>query len=68
MAKNKTLENLLKKEMTRKEFLKVAGTTLVGVVGITGVLKNLDKFAAPEKKPTEEKKVTTGYGGGPYGK
>jgi hypothetical protein len=67
--KSKAIENLLKQEMTRKDFLKLAGTTLVGVVGISNVLKNLDKFSTPEKKTaSKENKVTSGYGSSVYGR
>lgn len=67
--KSKTVENLLKKEMTRKDFLKLTGATLVGIVGISNVLKNLDKFATPEKTPTAEKaKASRGYGSSAYGR
>lgn len=69
MVKNKTVENLLKREMTRKDFLKLTGATLVGIVGISNVLKNLDKFAAPEKKPApQEEKIVSGYGSSAYGR
>lgn len=67
--KNKTIQNLLQREMTRKDFLKLTGATLVGVVGISNVLKNLDKFATPEKvSVARSEKTSTGYGSSAYGR
>lgn len=69
MVKNKTIEELLKREMTRRDFLKLTGATLVGIIGISNVLKNIDKFATPSRKPVaQNQKVDRGYGANPYGR
>lgn len=67
--KSKTVENLLKREMTRKDFLKLTGATLIGIVGISNILNNLDKFTGPEKKPeVKDQKAVSGYGNSAYGR
>jgi hypothetical protein len=65
MIDTKNLQSLLKKDMTRKEFLQAIGAAIVGVIGLTAFLKNIDKFAQHQ---TNDKVAKTGYGSSPYGR
>lgn len=56
--------SLLSKKMTRSEFLLHLGLLLLVVTGITGVLNTLSDPNLVKKK---NKKVSSGFGGGPYG-
>lgn len=56
-------DQLLAKEMTRKEFLLHLGFLLLAITGITGLLKTVSN---PELL-TARRKVSTGFGAGPYG-
>lgn len=67
MIDTKNLQSLLKKDMTRKEFLQTAGAAILGIVGLTAFLKNLDKFAGNQTKTLSNSKKT-GYGSSPYGR
>lgn len=53
------LNDLLEKEMDRREFLTHAGAALLAVVGITGVLSSL--------RGIDKKHQSHGYGGSVYG-
>ncbi|MDB5176305.1 MAG: hypothetical protein JWM81_1163 [Candidatus Saccharibacteria bacterium] len=61
------IDSVLQKEMTRKEFLRLAGAGVLGIVGITGFLQNVNKLASPGN---HAKSVTQahGYGSSPYGR
>ena len=54
------LNQLLEKEVDRKEFLLYAGLILLAVTGISGVLKNISSVT--------QGKQHNGFGAGPYGK
>lgn len=59
-------EQLLKKELTRAEFLGLTGATLLSVLGITSFLKNLNRSlgsGATNKLDNQ----TLGYGQSSYG-
>lgn len=58
----KYLDELLNREMTRKEFLQYVGTALLGVVGISGLLKSLQIDNTRTKK-----RVAASYGSSAYG-
>jgi len=68
MIKNKTIQDLLNKEMNRKQFLQVAGAAILGIIGFTNFINNLDKIAKTQtvKKPSKE--VVSGYGSSVYGR
>lgn len=58
MVKGELKKSLLEREMSRKEFLQIAGGSLVGVLGLTNfaeLLLNANKPAqqtqTPQKKP-----------------
>ena len=54
------LNELLKKEVDRKEFLLYAGLILLAITGVSGALKNISLIT---KEPKQK-----GFGSGPYGK
>ncbi len=54
-------ENLLESEIDRREFLAYAGATLLGIFGISSLLKILT-LSTPNKK-----QVSDGYGSSTYG-
>lgn len=53
------LNELLVKEVNRKEFLLYFGVVLLAVTGISGILKNVSGVV--------NGKAEKGFGGGPYG-
>ena len=67
MFKNTTIQELLSKEMNRKEFLQVMGAAILGIIGISGFLSNLNKFAKTQIKQPKQN-VTSGYGSSAYGR
>lgn len=56
------LRDALDKEMDRREFLAYMGAVILGVVGVTGLIKTLEN---PHASRQERK---TGYSSGPYGR
>jgi len=56
------LNQLLEKEVDRKEFLLYAGFLLLTITGISGVLKNISSITQGQAKQQ------AGFGGGSYGK
>ncbi len=62
------IQTLFATEMDRKKFLAYTGTVLLGVFGITGVLKVLTQA---HHTPSHDQKSypvqTSGYGGSVYG-
>ena len=61
----KEFETLLHKEMSRQEFLRLVGAGILGVVGVTTLVQNLQKLASsPQAKRS---RTTSGYGMSPYG-
>ena len=67
MFKNTTIQELLSKEMNRKEFLQVMGAAILGIIGISGFLSILNKFAKTQTKQPKQN-VTSGYGSSAYGR
>jgi hypothetical protein len=61
------IQALLQKEMSRKEFLRISGAAILGVVGVTSAVQNLHKLAGTQASTTSHK-VSSGYGGSAYGK
>jgi hypothetical protein len=53
------LDELLDKEMDRREFLAHAGAAALAVIGVAGLLKSLSNM--------NSKQVSNGYGSGVYG-
>lgn len=57
------IDQLLETEMDRREFLAYAGSALLAIVGISGLLKLLTQPLQPHFSSPRSK----GYGGGSYG-
>lgn len=55
-------ENLLETEVDRREFLTYAGATLLGVFGVSSLIKTLTQ-STPHKKHA----ASNGYGSATYG-
>lgn len=69
MINNKLFQELLNKDMTRKQFLQVIMAGILSIVGFTAFLNNLDKFARTNTQQNESKRVADrGYGSSPYGR
>lgn len=66
MMDSKNIQELLKKDMTRKEFIQVLGAAGLGIIGLTAFLKNIDLFAQSQTQPKSVRK--TGYGTSMYGR
>ena len=64
MVDIKNIHGLLKKDMTRKEFLQAAVAAIVGIVGLTAFMKNIDSFTRDQTKSVAK----VGYGSSPYGR
>ena len=60
------LDEIMKTEVNRKDFLKYIGIALLGLVGVTNMLQNLNKSLG-HSNPTP-KNSKTGYGSSPYGR
>ncbi|HMS31123.1 MAG TPA: hypothetical protein PJ984_01875 [Candidatus Saccharibacteria bacterium] len=69
MTNKKIFQDLLQKEMDRKQFLKVLGAGILGMIGITAFLNNLEKISRVEVAPKQVDSSSTGkgYGSSPYG-
>lgn len=57
---NKTIAQLMNKEMDRKDFLKYGAGVVLAVVGITGLLNTLLRVGGESNR--------SGYGAAPYGR
>lgn len=55
------LHELLRTEVDRKEFLAYCGATILGVLGVTGLVKTLTQHAPASKSQSSS------YGSSPYG-
>lgn len=60
------LDDLMRVQMNRGEFLRYMGVALLGVVGITGLLKNLHHAIPKHAQPIRN--LAAGYGHGGYGR
>jgi hypothetical protein len=58
------ISEIVQKEVTRKEFLKIAGFGIMSVMGIGSIVKLLGEKNSPLKRNT----VSSGYGSSAYGK
>jgi|JI10StandDraft_1071094.scaffolds.fasta_scaffold1778953_1 predicted tellurium resistance membrane protein TerC len=69
MINNKVFQDLLQKEMDRKQFLKVLGAGIMAMIGVTAFLNNLEKISRVEVAPKQAnpKIKRKGYGISPYG-
>lgn len=65
MLKIDSLQGLLEKEVSRKEFLQLAGAAILGIIGFTSFVNNIHKFT---KSQTSKSKGASGYGNASYGR
>lgn len=56
-------ENLLDTEVDRREFLAYCGAALLGVLGVSGMIKTLTQYSPSP----ENQKAIGGYGSSTYG-
>lgn len=61
------LDNVMQREVSRSEFLKLVGVALLGLIGIVGFLKNLHEIV-PSQAVAKNHSTTGGYGGTAYGR
>jgi len=59
------IDDMLQREISRSEFLKFSGVTILGLIGVTSFLKNLHESIPGS---TINKRVGKGYGRSPYGR
>lgn len=67
----KEIEALLQKEVDRKEFLRLMGAAILGVVGVTGLVHNLAKLGGGSGSASTQKQSSNkaaGYGRSAYGR
>ena len=65
---NNYLQQILTKEMNRKEFLTYLGMFFLTITGVSAVLKNLSKMDFNSKKTISSKGSSkTGFGSSAYG-
>lgn len=58
------MQNIFEKEMNRKDFFRYAGSILLGLIGVTHLIKTLSQHGlAPQGSSSN----IAGYGGSAYG-
>lgn len=57
------MQNIFEKEMNRKDFFRYVGSILLGVIGVTHLLKTLSQHGIGQRSSHSE----IGYGASPYG-
>lgn len=67
MAVTDPLKNLMDKEMSRKEFLRHAGLSLVALAGVNAAIQALSHPGSKSTPTKKSSKGRTGFGGGRYG-
>lgn len=63
MVKIPALQELLEKEVTRKEFLQMVGLMILSVIGVGSVLANLDKSLTTKTANNDDDYGISSYGG-----
>ena len=63
----KQLDAMMRRELSRGEFLKFIGVALLGFVGVIGFLKNLHEVV-PAQSSAKNHSVSGGYGRSAYGR
>lgn len=61
MIDTKNIQALLKRQLTRKEFLQVTGLMILSVIGVSGMLKNMNNSLGSQAKTPDD------YGEHSYG-
>lgn len=67
MIKFDSVKELLDAEISRKEFLQFAGAGILGIIGFTSFISNLEKFVKT-KSSKDVSSLGSGYGSGGYGR
>jgi hypothetical protein len=62
------IDALLQEKMDRKDFLKYAGTVVLGIIGVTGILRMVLGTRGTTTISSEGSKEGNGYGNSAYGK
>ena len=69
MAIKNQLDALLQEKMDRKDFLKYVGTLILGVIGVTGLVRILlGSRGLTPPNTSNPPKSGGGYGSSPYGR
>lgn len=63
---SKQIQNILQQDMDRKEFLSLVGASLIGVIGISKILKSLESFNN-DSSSSSKANAKAGYGASAYG-
>ncbi|HTE22465.1 MAG TPA: hypothetical protein VK674_05500 [Candidatus Limnocylindria bacterium] len=63
MIKMHKFQELLQRELSRKEFLQVVGLMILSAVGISGMLSNVDKSLNPARTEGLDDYGASSYGG-----
>ena len=66
MINKSIIKDISGQEMDRKDFLKYSGLVLIGLVGLTGVLKFISQTDKPSIGDRSDRS-SHGFGGGRYG-
>jgi hypothetical protein len=61
------LDGIMQREISRGDFLKFMGAALLGVIGVTGFLKNIHE-AVPSHVAVKKQLASAGYGRSAYGR
>ncbi len=62
------IDALLQEKMDRKDFLKYAGTVVLGVIGVTGLLRMILGSRGTTSVSSNGSKASSVYGNSAYGK
>ncbi len=57
------MQNIFEKEMNRRDFFRYVGSIILGVIGVTHLLKTLSQHGLTSRKTLE----APSYGATPYG-
>jgi len=68
MAIKNQIDALLQEKMDRKDFLKYTGTVILGIIGITGLVRMLLGSRGLVPTGSDQKQQGSGYGSSTYGK
>lgn len=68
MIDTRHLQELMEREVSRKEFLRYVGVAFLSVIGVSNIIKNLNQpLQLPNSQHTATKEVS-GYGMSAYGR
>lgn len=67
MLKDFQFQTLLDKQVSRKDFIRYVGVTLISVIGVGKLLATLLENYEKTVKPKQQKAETRSFGGGKYG-